>query len=31
MNFIKNIWEIISKFTFKDWLIVILSFLLLGM
>ena len=31
MNFIKNIWEIISKFTFKDWIIVILSFLLLGM
>lgn len=31
MNFLKNLWEIISKFTFKDWIIVILSFLLLGM
>ena len=30
MNFLKNLWDIISKFTFKDWIIVILSLLTLG-
>lgn len=31
MNFIKNLWDIVSKFSFKDWLIVVLSLMTLGL
>lgn len=31
MDFLKNLFEIISKFTFKDWLIVVLSVIILAL